>query len=136
MSWRTATGSRGSTWRLSLSRKRSLGGITSKLSDLARLRNIGSTTASWLTDVGITTVEELDACGSVEAYRRLKAARPSQVTGVALYALEAALLDIAWTELPLDVRARLRRAAAECGSSGGQPGPAHAARDQLAETSS
>jgi hypothetical protein len=33
------------------------------------------------------------------------------VTAVVLYALEAALLDVAWTELPGDVRKRLRQAA-------------------------
>ncbi|MDE2869087.1 MAG: TfoX/Sxy family DNA transformation protein [Chloroflexota bacterium] len=77
---------------------------------MARLRNIGPTTACWLADVGITTVEDLDALGSVGAYQRLKAARPRQVTIVALYALEAALLDIAWTELPLEARSRLRQA--------------------------
>ena len=49
--------------------------------------------------------------GSVEVYRRLKTACPGQVTFVALYALEAALLDIAWTDLPLETRAKLRRCA-------------------------
>ncbi|MYA60243.1 MAG: TfoX/Sxy family protein [Chloroflexi bacterium] len=108
---RTATGSRGSTWRLSRSRKRAFGETTSQLSDLARLRNIGPTTASWLADVGITTVEDLDALGSVGAFRRLKSARPRQVTIVALYALEASLLDVPWTELPLETRERLRQLA-------------------------
>ena len=85
--------------------------MCSPLHDLARLRNIGPTTAAWLADIGISTVEDLDALGSVATYRRLKAARPSQVTIVALYALEAALLDIAWTDLPLDSRERLRKTA-------------------------
>ena len=47
------------------------------------------------------TVEDFDALGSVEGYRRLKAARPRKVSVVALYALEAALLGIAWIDLPL-----------------------------------
>ena len=79
------------------------------MSELAGLRNIGPTTAAWLADIGISTVEDLDALGSVATYRRLKAARPAQVTIVALYALEAALLDIAWTDLPPDRRKQLRR---------------------------
>ncbi|MYD95139.1 MAG: competence protein TfoX [Chloroflexi bacterium] len=109
---RTATGSRGSTWRLSLSRKSASGGTTSQLSGLAGLRNIGPTTAGWLAEVGISTDEDLDAVGALEAYRRLNSARPSDVNIVALYALEAALLDVPWTDLPLDMRRRLRRAAA------------------------
>lgn len=71
------------------------------------------------------TVEDLDAIGSIEAYRRLKAAGSNQVTIVALYALEAALLDIAWTDLPPDTRARLRQAA-----SGGSSRPS----DRLGRT--
>ena len=81
------------------------------MSDLARLRNIRPTTAGWLADIGVSSLEELDALGSLEAYRRLKAAYPARVTIVALYALEAALLDIPWTNLPLDMRERLRQAA-------------------------
>ena len=81
------------------------------MNDLARLRNIGPTTSGWLADIGVSSLEELDALGSLEAYRRLKAAHPARVTIVALYALEAALLDIPWTNLPLDMRERLRQAA-------------------------
>lgn len=80
------------------------------MSDVARLRDIGPTTAGWLADIGVTSAENLDSLGAVEAYRRLRAARPAEVTIVALYALEAALLDVPWTDLPLDVRKRLREA--------------------------
>ncbi len=85
--------------------------MTGHLSNLIRLRNVGPTTAGLLADIGITTAEDLDSLGAVEVCRRLKAARPSEVTVVALYALEAALLDIAWTELPVDRRKHLREAA-------------------------
>lgn len=106
-----ATGCRGSSWSSRLKRESATAGCSGSLSDLAGLRNIGPTTAGWLTDVGIKTVQELDSLGSVDAYRRLKAARPAEVTVLALYALEAALLDVPWTDLPLDVRERLREAA-------------------------
>lgn len=93
------------------------------MSDVARLRNMGPTTAGWLTDIGIRSAENLDALGAAEAYRRLKAARPAEVTVVALYALEAALLDVPWTDLPLDVRERLREEADAGRSSCRRPTP-------------
>ena len=96
-----ATGCRVSTWSSRTPPEPAATEPTGHLSNLIRLRNIGPTTADWLADIGISTVEELDSPGSVEAYRRLKAARPRQLTFVGLYALEAALLDIAWTDLPL-----------------------------------
>jgi len=81
------------------------------LSDLARLRNFGPTTANWLAEIGVVTAEDLDSLGAVEAYRRLKASRPAEATVVALYTLEASWLDVPWTDLPLPERKRLRQAA-------------------------
>ncbi len=78
-------------------------------SSLRSLKGIGPKTAVWLEAVGITTAEALAELGSVEAYRRLKASRPRDVTLNALYGLEAALMGISWLELPDDIKAALRR---------------------------
>jgi DNA transformation protein len=77
------------------------------------LRNIGPKTSERLAAVGITDEEQLNALGSVEAYRRLKEAFPRDVSLVALYALEAALLDCHWNDLPPGVKERLQHEAAE-----------------------
>lgn len=65
----------------------------------AKLRNIGPKSAAWLRQVGLRTQEDLTAVGSVEAFLRVKRAgfRPSLNL---LYALEGALLDCHWQQLP------------------------------------
>jgi DNA transformation protein len=71
-----------------------------------KMRNIGPKSSAWLRQVGLRTQEELAALGSVEAFMRVKRAgfRPSLNL---LYALEGALLDCHWQQLPEDRRAEL-----------------------------
>ncbi|WP_411833239.1 TfoX/Sxy family protein [Pseudoxanthomonas mexicana] len=72
----------------------------------AKLRNIGPKSAAWLRQVGLRTHEDLAAVGSVEAFMRIKRAgfRPSLNL---LYALEGALLDAHWQQLPEQRRSEL-----------------------------
>jgi DNA transformation protein len=84
--------------------------MTSRLSSL---RNIGPTTEEWLNEVGIHTVDDLQQVGALAAWRRLKSAFPAAVTLNALYALEAALLDMDWRKLPAERLAELKRLAEE-----------------------
>jgi len=74
--------------------------------EAAKLRNVGPKSAAWLRQVGLRTREDLDAVGVVEAYMRVKRAgfRPSMNL---LYALEGALLDCHWQEVPLPRREQL-----------------------------
>jgi hypothetical protein len=71
-----------------------------------KLRNIGPKSAAWLRQVGLRTGEDLAAVGSVEAFMRVKRAgfRPSLNL---LYALEGALLDCHWQQLPEHRRGEL-----------------------------
>ncbi len=80
------------------------------MTELSSLRNIGARSAQWLRSVGIQSAEELEALGALRAYQRVKAAYPHQVTLNMLYALEGALLDLPWNELPPDLKTRLRDA--------------------------
>jgi DNA transformation protein len=72
------------------------------------LPGLGPKTAARLTAVGITSGEELDEVGAVEAYRRLIARFPEATSLNALWGLQAALMDIHWTELPEDLKQQLR----------------------------
>lgn len=78
------------------------------MDELASLKNIGTKTAQWLTEVGINTPQELHAIGAVEAWKRLEAT-PHKLSLVGLYALQGAILDIHWNALPDDMKADLRR---------------------------
>ena len=71
-----------------------------------KLRNIGPKSAAWLRQVGLRTQEDLESVGAVEAFIRVKRAgfRPSLNL---LYALEGALLNCHWQQLPEDRRSEL-----------------------------
>lgn len=72
------------------------------------LPNIGPRTAAWLREAGIATEADLQALGSVAAYRRLKALHPHIVSLNALYGLEAALIGCRWSDLTGEMKAALR----------------------------
>jgi DNA transformation protein len=75
-----------------------------------KLRNIGPKSAAWLRQVGLRTREDLEAIGAVEAYMRVRRAgfKPSLNL---LYALEGALLDCHWQQIPDTRRSELVQAA-------------------------
>jgi len=75
-----------------------------------KLRNIGPKSAAWLRQVGLRSYEDLAAAGTVEAFMRVKRAgfKPSLNL---LYALEGALHDCHWQEVPDTRRSELVAAA-------------------------
>jgi len=77
------------------------------MSELTTLRNIGKELERKLKAVDITTADELKKVGSEEAFVRLKLRDP-QVCLVHLYALEGAVSDMEYNQLPEDVKQRLK----------------------------
>jgi DNA transformation protein len=75
-------------------------------SELLQLKNLGMASVNILHAVGINTYSDLSHTGAVEAYRKIRA-RHINVSKVMLYALQGALMDIHWNELPSDLKARL-----------------------------
>jgi len=73
------------------------------------VKNIGPKSKQWLASVGIHTLDDVASLGVVETYKRVKAAHPEKVSLNLLYALQAALLDLPWNELPPDIKAELRK---------------------------
>ena len=75
-----------------------------------KLRNIGPKSAAWLRQVGLRSRDDLAAVGAVEAFMRVKRAgfKPSLNL---LYALEGALLDCHWQQVPDERRGDLVQAA-------------------------
>ncbi|WP_438446552.1 TfoX/Sxy family DNA transformation protein [Gorillibacterium sp. sgz5001074] len=72
------------------------------------LMNIGPRTEWMLEAVGVHGYDELNAIGSVEAYKRLRERFPGKVNLNALYALEAALWHIHWLELLPEIKEQLK----------------------------
>lgn len=75
-----------------------------------KLRNIGPKSSAWLRQVGLRTRDDLAGVGPVDAFMRVKRAgfKPSLNL---LYALEGALLDCHWQEIPDARRVELVAAA-------------------------
>lgn len=74
--------------------------------ELLQLKNLGKTSALWLHAVGIHSASDLRRRGAVAAYRAVLA-RGFNASRVLLYSIEGALLDIHWSELPSEHKARL-----------------------------
>jgi len=75
-----------------------------------KMRNIGPKSAAWLRQVGLRTLEDLAAVGTVEAYMRVKRAGFKPGLNL-LYAIEGALLDCHWQDVPEERRQELILAA-------------------------
>ena len=75
-----------------------------------KMRNIGPKSAAWLRQVGLRSLEEIAAIGTVEAFMKVRRAgfKPSLNL---LYALEGAVLDCHWQEVPDERRTELVSAA-------------------------
>ena len=83
-------------------------------SDLAKLRNIGAKSAAKLAAVGVTSAAQLEELGAVAVFLRLRSDR--QVNIAMLWALQGALLDLPWYDLPPDIkRALLDELASQAG---------------------
>ena len=65
----------------------------------AKLRNIGPKSAAWLRQVGLRSLQDLQEAGAVGAYMKVRRAgfKPSLNL---LYALEGALQECHWQEVP------------------------------------
>lgn len=75
-----------------------------------KLRNIGPKSAAWLRQVGLRTEADLVAVGPVEAFMRVRRAGFKPTMNL-LYALEGALCDCHWQEVPEPRRLQLAQEA-------------------------
>lgn len=73
--------------------------------DLLKLKNIGETSADWLIAIGIDSITQIEELGAAEVYRRLRARFP--VSRNMLWALQGALMDLPYNQLPPDTKRAL-----------------------------
>ena len=76
--------------------------------ELQHLKNLGKTSAQWLHAVGIHSASDLRRLGAVDAYRAVKA-RGFRASKVLLYAIEGALLDVNWNDIPTERKVFLNK---------------------------
>ncbi|MCK5881447.1 MAG: TfoX/Sxy family protein [Sinobacterium sp.] len=76
------------------------------MENLLSLKNIGRTSALWLNTIGIHNYDELKEIGPVDAFKRIDD-RGIRTSKVLLYALQGALLDLHWNDIPEPLKAQL-----------------------------
>ncbi len=74
--------------------------------DLLQLINLGMASVNILNAIGINSSQDLREAGAVGTFRRIKA-RDIHVSKVMLYALQGALMDIHWNDLPPELKTQL-----------------------------
>jgi DNA transformation protein len=77
------------------------------MGELSKLPNIGAELEKQLSDVGITTVEELRRVGSREAWARILLRDPSACI-MRLSALEGAIQGVRWHNLDSETKEALK----------------------------
>jgi DNA transformation protein and related proteins len=76
------------------------------------LRNLGPQSATWLRELGIVTIADLQRVGPVVAYRLVKHHQPSASLNL-LWSLAAGLQDRDWRDLSEAAKDRLRQELSE-----------------------
>lgn len=73
------------------------------MSDLLSLKNIDSVFAKWLNQIGIFDRKELEKIGAVKAYHEISLTQQNCNLNL-LYALEGALSDLDWKDVPEGIK--------------------------------
>ena len=76
--------------------------------ELQHLKNLGKTSAQWLHAVGIHSLSDLRRLGAVDAYRAVRT-RGFRASKVLLYAIEGALQDVHWNDIPAERKEALNK---------------------------
>lgn len=78
--------------------------------NLSGARNIGPAILKRLNEIGVHTLSDLAEMTSVQAYRNICVHHPGKTIPVCyyLYALEGALVDLHWNDLPPALKRELR----------------------------
>ncbi|MDO3386110.1 TfoX/Sxy family protein [Gilvimarinus sp. SDUM040013] len=74
--------------------------------ELLKLKNLGMASVNILRAVGISSYQDLQAMGAVNAYLKIKE-RDISVSKVMLYALQGALMDVHWNDLSPELKQQL-----------------------------
>ena len=76
--------------------------------ELQHLKNLGKTSAQWLHALGIHSASDLRRLGAVDAYRAVRT-RGFRASKVLLYAIEGALMDVHWNDIPAERKEALNK---------------------------
>ena len=72
------------------------------------MKNIGKVSRAWLFEIGIQDISQLRRFGSVQVYKMIRMNHPNKASLNLLWALEGAIQDIHWTEIPEELKEELK----------------------------
>ena len=81
--------------------------MKNRISRLSRLKNIGKVSEQWLNSIDIYTKEDIEEFGPIVIYNLLKA-NGYNVSLVMVYALQGAIMDLHWKDIPKDLKEELK----------------------------
>lgn len=74
---------------------------------IARMRNLGPASARMLAAIGVHDADDLEHLGAFAAYRRIVDETDHRPSLNLLWAMEGAVLDLDWRDLPEEFRTHL-----------------------------
>ncbi len=74
---------------------------------IADMKNLGPESAERIVAVGIADADGLRAVGAAAAYRRVKSRFPDDTSLNLLWAMQGALMEIHWHEVPIEIKRQL-----------------------------
>lgn len=81
--------------------------VSNRVGEIASLKNLGPKSAERLCAVGITSEERLREIGVVATYSLVKQQFPNDTSLNLLWALQGAIMDIHWLQVPDDIKTEL-----------------------------
>jgi DNA transformation protein and related proteins len=71
------------------------------------MKNFGKQSSEWLEEIGVKSLEDVEALGVIEVYRRVKERFPDKVSLNMLWGLQGAVMGIRHDQIPPEVKAAL-----------------------------
>ena len=81
--------------------------MTHHTKSIASLKNLGPKSESRLIAAGIPDAQALQRVGVVNAYHRVKTLFPNDTSLNLLWALQGAIMDLHWHDIPNDIKQQL-----------------------------
>ena len=81
--------------------------VSNRVGEIASLKNLGPKSAERLCAVGITSEDRLREVGVVATYSLVKQHFPNDTSLNLLWALQGAIMDIHWLQIPDDIKTEL-----------------------------
>ena len=81
--------------------------MSNSVASIASLKNLGPKSAAQIVAVGIDGPDEIRTVGAANVYHRVKSKFPNSTSLNLLWALQGALMELHWHDVPDDIKRQL-----------------------------